>query len=1053
MAWCRTKGAHRARDLLKIKFEVSSFSQVRHAHPAFTDEEFTLRKKAMARFRKDNEDWMKKKIKSTIPTLDLGYMTTKSEGLAEYSEEPEYPPLFDCSKEGLTKYKRDRWIQRIREYPTVEEKMFWMNERRYYGFNTYVMQPDHEPYGALDFLKASTRTKLIQGLPVDYEDLNAVADSLLPRVKENIISKLSSLLRAQHLNDSSDVNSGDAIQTLVDALLEELSGDFAHLESASVDIRPRVEAQWFCGGFYPHRMRRKQLKGICDEEDYYMQKVSYPIQIVCDTAAQIRTQDPLPAFVDLSDAVVESSPDSSPKESGKYVFDDLYDINEALQQRAIKAGFAWTFAQATFQGFECYNDITYPLVSQGVLTDGQRFTFYAYQLNTTKLHDEFVDANPKWNLCWCSEDMKLYSDLDSDGNIVGVNDQVIRLLIKFLVKTPSRRQGVNMTPYLGPEKFVQNLPDGPYKDYIAEQFKFMASNRPRMMPRPEIYMWEKIYKIDHPRRPRDARTRFFELKKNPNPSIEERLRDSFRIFIDNEFVDAVSGKTFQVLNPSTEEVLCDVAEGDVADVDKAVQAAQRAFALGSTWRTIDASERGVVMNRLCALIEKNTDYIAKLEALNNGKALKYAADDVGYSLSVLRYYAGYADKIHGKNVPIDGDFFSVTKPHPVGVVGQIIPWNYPLLMLAWKWGPALAAGCTVVLKPDERTPLTALFVAQLAKEAGFPPGVINVVPGFGSVVGAAIASHMGINKVAFTGSVPVGKLVMEAAAKSNLKRVLLELGGKSPLCVFADTDVDEAVKICHNAIFMNHGQNCCAGSRTLVQDKIYDEFVRKATAMAKERKVGDPFAADTEQGPLIDANQVKRVLGFIEAGKKEGARLLTGGGRLPVKGFFVEPTVFADVQDSMSIGKEEIFGPVQIIQKFSTMEELIPRVNSSTFGLAAGVITDDVTKAMTFANSVEAGSVWVNCYDIVAAQAPFGGFKMSGQGRELSMAVIKKFEVPYFRTPISFSFGYYDGECFCYLMLCSHNRRRDRDSNANLEEMASMHHDQDIRTIPALECI
>ncbi|KRT83945.1 hypothetical protein AMK59_1644, partial [Oryctes borbonicus] len=333
----------------------------------------------------------------------------------------------------------------------------------------------------------------------------------------------------------------------------------------------------------------------------------------------------------------------------------------------------------------------------------------------------------------------------------------------------------------------------------------------------------------------------------------------------------------------------------------------------------------------------------------------------------------------------------MTRLEPVGVVGQIIPWNYPILMLTWKWAPALAAGCTVVLKPAELTPLTALAVAALAKEAGFPKGVVNVVPGYGTVAGQAVALHNDINKVAFTGSTVVGRLILKAAAQSNIKRVSLELGGKSPLVVFDDANINEAVEIAHNAIFTNHGQNCCAGSRTFVQAGIYDEFVKKATEMAKNRKVGDPFDKETQQGPQIGEEMYNKVLRLIETGKKEGAKLQTNqnGGRK--EGYFIQPTVFSDVTDDMTIAKEEIFGPVQTILKFETLDEVIERANNTTYGLAAGVITQNINNALVFSQAVQAGSVWVNCYDAVIPQAPFGGYKQSGLGRELGEEGMKEY--------------------------------------------------------------
>lgn len=325
----------------------------------------------------------------------------------------------------------------------------------------------------------------------------------------------------------------------------------------------------------------------------------------------------------------------------------------------------------------------------------------------------------------------------------------------------------------------------------------------------------------------------------------------------------------------------------------------------------------------------------------------------------------------------------MTRKEPVGVVGQIIPWNYPALMLSWKWGPALAAGCTIVLKPAEQTPLTALHIASLVKEAGFPAGVINVVPGYGPTAGAAIAEHQDIAKVAFTGSTEVGRLIMAAAAKSNLKRVSLELGGKSPLVIFDDANVDEAVEIAFNAIFANHGQNCCAGSRTYVHSKIYDEFVKKAAAKAAARKVGDGFANGTEQGPQVDKEMFEKVFSYIESGKQQGAKLEAGGSRVGFQGFFIQPTVFSNVKDDMKIASEEIFGPVQSILKFDSLDEVIERANASSYGLAAGVMTKNIDTALTFAQAVQAGSMWVNCYDYVTPQCPFGGYKQSGIGREL----------------------------------------------------------------------
>lgn len=455
-----------------------------------------------------------------------------------------------------------------------------------------------------------------------------------------------------------------------------------------------------------------------------------------------------------------------------------------------------------------------------------------------------------------------------------------------------------------------------------------------------------------------------------------------KLFINGQFVDAKSGKTFPVVNPATGKVISQVAEGDKADIDVAVQAANEAFKRGSTWRTMDASGRGRLMHKLTALMKRDLQYLAELESYNSGKVLKDAIFDVYASIYALEYYAGWADKIHGQQIPADGNVFVVTRKEPVGVAGQIIPWNFPILMLSWKWGPALAAGCTVVMKPAEQTPLTALYMAHLAHEAGFPPGVINVVNGFGATAGSALASHPDIQKIAFTGSTGVGKLIMEAAAKSNLKRVSLELGGKSPIVVFPDVDIDKAVATCHFAVFANMGQCCCAGTRTFVHESIYDKFVEKATELARKRKVGDPFG-DVEQGPQVSELQFNRVMALIEAGKKEGATLMHGGQRHGTEGYFIQPTVFANVQDDMRIAKEEIFGPVQQIMKFSTMEEVIERANNTNYGLAAGVLTNDLNKALTFSQAVNAGSVWVNCFLHITSQTPFGGYKQSGIGREM----------------------------------------------------------------------
>jgi len=466
--------------------------------------------------------------------------------------------------------------------------------------------------------------------------------------------------------------------------------------------------------------------------------------------------------------------------------------------------------------------------------------------------------------------------------------------------------------------------------------------------------------------------------KTPAPAVADQ-----KMFIGGRWVAAASGKTFPTLNPATGEVLCQVAEGDKADIDLAVKAARKAFESGP-WSRMNASDRGRLMNKLADAIEANREELATLESLDNGKPYADSLNiDLPLTVKCYRYYAGWADKVQGKTIPIDGAYFCYTRHEPVGVVGQIIPWNFPLLMQAWKWGPALACGNTVVLKPAEQTPLTALRVAKLAQEVGFPDGVVNVVPGYGPTAGAALASHMDVDKLAFTGETTTGQIVMTAAAQSNLKRVSLELGGKSPNIVFADADLDAAVEGAYFGLFFNQGQCCVAGSRLFVEEKVYDEFVQKMLAKAKSRKVGDPFEAGVDQGPQVSQEQFDRVMGYIAAGQKEGARMLIGGKRVGDKGYFIEPTVFADVKDNMKIAKEEIFGPVMNIMKFKDIDEVIERGNKTFYGLAAAVWTRDVKKALRMSNALRAGTVWVNCYDIFDAAAPFGGFKRSGIGREL----------------------------------------------------------------------
>lgn len=458
-----------------------------------------------------------------------------------------------------------------------------------------------------------------------------------------------------------------------------------------------------------------------------------------------------------------------------------------------------------------------------------------------------------------------------------------------------------------------------------------------------------------------------------------------QLFINNEFVNSVSGATFPTYNPATEEVIAQVQEADVADVDLAVAAARKAFSLNSEWRKMNASDRGQLIHKFAQLMRRDQDELARLESLNCGKAYNDALGDIDFSIKGIEYYAGWADKIHGQTIPVDGPFFTYTRHEPIGVCGQIIPWNYPILMFAWKFGPAIAAGNTVVMKPAEQTPLTALALAALVKEAGFPPGVFNIVPGYGPKAGNAIAMHNDINKVAFTGSTIVGRKIQEASAKSNLKRVSLELGGKSPFIIFDldDEGLQRAAEDTANSIFGNNGQSCCASSRVFVQESVHDKFVAKLKAVAEAKVVGDPFSTSTTNGALISELQFNKVLNYIKTGKEQGAKVVTGGERCAPKGYFIPPTVFVDVQDDMTIAKEEIFGPVVSVFKFKDIEEGLRRANATTYGLAAGIYSNDINKVLTLAHSLDAGSVWVNCYEVVQNQAPFGGFKQSGFGREL----------------------------------------------------------------------
>ncbi|XDG03707.1 hypothetical protein ABKA04_003322 [Annulohypoxylon sp. FPYF3050] len=454
------------------------------------------------------------------------------------------------------------------------------------------------------------------------------------------------------------------------------------------------------------------------------------------------------------------------------------------------------------------------------------------------------------------------------------------------------------------------------------------------------------------------------------------------LFINNEWVEGVDKKSFDVINPTTEEVITQVCEATEKDVDIAVAAARKAF--NGPWRTtITPLQRGVFLTRLADLLEKNLDLLAAIESLDNGKSITMARGDVTAVANCIRYYGGWADKIEGKTIDINPESFHYTKHQPVGVCGQIIPWNFPLLMLAWKVGPALATGNTIVLKSAEQTPLSALVFAQLAKEAGFPPGVLNIISGTGRIAGAAMSSHMDIDKIAFTGSTAVGRTIMKAAAASNLKKVTLELGGKSPNIVFDDADIEQAISWVNFGIYYNHGQCCCAGSRVYVQEGIYDKFIEAFKKRALANHVGDPFDEKTFQGPQVSQLQYDRIMGYIEEGKKEGATVALGGERHGDKGYFIKPTIFTNVTAKMKIMQEEIFGPVVAVAKFKTEDEVIALGNDSAYGLAAAVHTTNLTTAIRVSNELRAGTVWVNSYNLLSHALPFGGFGESGIGREL----------------------------------------------------------------------
>ncbi|EPQ59281.1 NAD-aldehyde dehydrogenase [Gloeophyllum trabeum ATCC 11539] len=469
------------------------------------------------------------------------------------------------------------------------------------------------------------------------------------------------------------------------------------------------------------------------------------------------------------------------------------------------------------------------------------------------------------------------------------------------------------------------------------------------------------------------------------PATGRKITVPTGLFINNEFVPSVDSKdTIETVNPATELVICSVAAASSADIDRAVAAARHAF--NTTWgKNVTGFERSRLMNKLADLMERDAQALAELETLNNGKPVRVARDfDIGDSIQCIRYYAGWADKITGQTIEVDNKTkVAFTRHEPIGVCGQIIPWNYPINMWSWKVAPALAAGCTIVMKPSEVTPLTALKLSELFVEAGFPPGVLNTVPSLGSVGGAALASHLDVDKVAFTGSTLTGRKIMEAAARSNLKKVSLELGGKSPHIIFESADLEQAANWAALGILYNSGQDCTAGSRLFVQDTIYDRFTALLAEKARALKIGDGFGEDVSGGPVVSKAQYERVWSYIESGKAEGAKILNGGEKRQGKGFYVDPTIFTDVKPSMKIVREEIFGPVLAVAKFHTEEEAIALANDTTYGLGAGLHSNDANQCMRVSSALEAGTVWVNQYNMLNNNVPFGGKKQSGIGREL----------------------------------------------------------------------
>jgi aldehyde dehydrogenase (NAD+) len=468
-----------------------------------------------------------------------------------------------------------------------------------------------------------------------------------------------------------------------------------------------------------------------------------------------------------------------------------------------------------------------------------------------------------------------------------------------------------------------------------------------------------------------------------------------KLFIDGKYEDAVSGKTIPVINPATGEQLTTVPDASAEDVDRSVRSARRTFESG-VWRNMKVSEREKIIWRVGELIEKNKEELGMLESLNNGKTFREALrGDIPPSWDIFYYYAGWTRKIYGETIPVDGDYLNYTLREPVGVVGMVTAWNYPMLLAAWKVAPALATGCSMVIKPSEMTPLTTMKLAEYCVEAGVPEGVVNVVTGYGPTAGEALARHMEVDKIAFTGSVRTARALLKASADSNLKRLSLELGGKSPNIVFADADLERAVNSAFWGIYANKGEVCSAGSRLLVHEKIYDEFVNTLAERARKMKVGNPLDPSSEMGAQISKTQMERILGYIESGKQDRARLVCGGERDvegdKARGYYIKPTIFADVTAQMKVAQEEIFGPVLVALKFKDEQEAAEIANSTIYGLVSAVWTRDIRVAHRMARNIKAGSVWINDYNCFDSASPFGGYKQSGFGREMGAHALESY--------------------------------------------------------------